>query len=160
MLASLSTFKGISLFVSCAEALPQYKFQLIISSNHMNIMEFFKNELLQDKLPNNLYIYPSQSNIHPFLRDTDILLNLTNPACCIETFGMTILEAISYGIPAIVPNIGGPIEIIENEYNGYCIDVSNKDLVIKKISDILSNQELYCKLSYNALEMFNKKFNK
>ena len=101
-------------------------------------------------LPSNLNLYPSQSDIHPFLYNSDLLLNLSIPNLWVETFGMTIIEGMAYGLPSIVPNVGGPKELVENGYNGYSIDVSEVNLVINKICEILQ-LENYNKMSNNAL---------
>lgn len=47
---------------------------------------------------------------------------------------------IVYGIPAIVPNIGGPTELIEDSYNGYCVDVTEVELVALKVCDALERE--------------------
>ena len=61
------------------------------------------------------------------------MLNLSNPFLCVETFGMTILEAMAYGVPSIAPNIGGPIELIEDGYNGFCVDVTDARSLRKRL---------------------------
>lgn len=68
---------------------------------------------------------------------------------------MTILEAMAYGIPSIVPNVGGPIELIEDGHNGYCVDVTNAELVADKIRSVL-NTDYYERLCKGALERFEK----
>ena len=153
MLTSLLKEKGIVNFILVAQLLPQFNFTLIIS-NTIECINRFISESEINTLPQNLKILPAQANIHPFFEESDLLLNLSNPQYCIETFGMTILEAMPYGIPAIVPNIGGPIELITNGYNGYCIDVTNTDEIKNKIQEILTNKTLYNKMSLNSLEQY------
>ena len=63
---------------------------------------------------------------------------------------MTILEAMAYGIPAIVPNVGGPLELIENGYNGYCIDVTKID-AIKQAITLALDKDNYNRLAINSL---------
>ena len=46
---------------------------------------------------------------------------------------MTILEAMAYGIPSIEPSAERPLEIVEDGKNGYCLDVTNLQLVSEKI---------------------------
>ena len=153
MLTSLLKEKGIINYILVAQLLPQYNFTIIIS-NTIECINKFISESEINTLPQNLKILPAQANIHPFFEESDLLLNLSNPQYCIETFGMTILEAMPYGIPAIVPNIGGPIELITNGYNGYCIDVTNTDEIKNKIQEILTNKTLYNKMSLNSLEQY------
>ncbi len=148
MIASLSKVKGLFTYVDVARKMPDYRFVLILSANKEKIENFFV-----ETLPNNLTIYPSQSDIHPLLRKADLMLNLSIPSLWIETFGMTILEAMAYGIPSIVPNVGGPTELIIDGYNGYCIDVTDVDEIIFSIKRALTDID-YWSLVENALNRF------
>ena len=153
MLSSLYKAKGLDMFIKLAHLLPEYKFTLILSAEQTQIEKFFN----KTAIPYNCKILPMQSNIQPFLEKTDLVLNLSNPSLCIETFGMTILEAMPYGIPGIVPNVGGPIEIIEDGYNGYCVDVTNINEIKNKIMYILDNNNYY-QFVENSLNRFNTLF--
>ncbi len=68
----------------------------------------------------------------------------------VETFGMTLLEGMQYGLPAIAPPVGGCTEFIETNVNGYQIDQRNLPLIIEKINALNSDKELYQQLSTNA----------
>lgn len=145
MMSSLSKAKGLLTFIEVAQRMPNLSFCLVISANEESIVNFFDRDI-----PANIKLVSAQHNVHPFLQESDLILNLSVPFLCIETFGMTILEAMSYGIPAIVPNVGGPIEVVIDGYNGYCIDVTNVALIIKTISEMLDESE-YKRLAQNAL---------
>ena len=146
MISSLQKGKGIDNFVKVAFKLPQLHFTLILSATEERIKDYFNY-----KLPPNLTLYPSQSNIHAFLQNADVILNLSIPFFLVETFGMTIIEGMAYGLPAIVPNAGGPMELIESGKNGYSIDVTDVSLVTSKIEEIL-NPTVYKKMYHNALK--------
>ena len=146
MIASLSKAKGLFTFIDIAQQMPNLFFRLIISAKEESIADFFNCNI-----PANVELIPVQRNIHPFLHTSDLLLNLSIPSLCVETFGMTILEAMAYGIPAIVPNAGGPTEVVLDGYNGYCTDVTNVPKVVDAISLALEEKE-YTRLSENALE--------
>lgn len=147
MITSLFKAKGLDTFVQIARLLPNLSFRLVISADAQAINDFFSGY----EFPQNLELVPKQSDIHTFLYTSDLILNLTNPAYWIETFGMTILEAMVYGIPAIVPNIGGPCELVLNGYNGFCIDVTDVNCIIEAINKSLS-VNLYDYLCVNSLE--------
>src|SRR6185312_4179128 len=149
MLSALTIVKGILNFIELAKILPQYNFLLLLSADKNETDLFFK-----DAIPQNVSIICAESNVHPFLQKSDLLLNLTIPALCVESFGLTILEAMAYGIPAIVPNVGGPVELVTDGYNGYCVDVANLDIVKQKINESLADSN-YEKLVHNALEKVN-----
>lgn len=145
MLATLQKGKGLDIFVEVANRLPKYIFTLVISSPKEDI-----NRLFKVSIPNNLTIYPKQSNVHQFYYNADFIVNLSNPEYIIETFGLTIMEGMAYGLPAIVPNAGGPMEVIEDGITGYSIDVSNVDEVVRYILKCSEKQE-YARLYQNAL---------
>lgn len=149
MISSLTKAKGIFTYVEVARNLPEYYFRLLISADMVRIKAF-----LDCSLPANVELIPAQSDIHPFLRDSDLMMNLSIPALCVETFGMTILEAMAYGIPAIVPNVGGPVELVENGYNGYCVDVTDPLIVTDAVRMALNENE-YPRLANNALQRFH-----
>lgn len=145
MLASLNKMKGIDTFIEVAKLMPNYYFTLIISSSMDMIQSYFKGNI-----PSNVELLPKQREIHYWMKKSDFVLNLTNPKMCIETFGMTIIEGMAYGLPAIVPNVGGPAEIIKDGINGYCIDVTNADEIVKTLQKCSSFIE-YSHLYNNAL---------
>lgn len=146
MISSLSVAKGVLQYVELAKAMPEYNFILILSASREEVSSF-----LGSYASNNLLVLSTQSNIHPFLQESDLLMNLSNPTLCVETFGLTIVEAMVYGIPAIVPNIGGPLELITDGYNGYCVDVTDLEILRQKIIECFSESN-YFRLATNSLE--------
>jgi glycosyltransferase involved in cell wall biosynthesis len=146
MLSSLQKGKGIEMFMALAKILPKYIFELVVSISETQLKEFLQGKEISD----NLYVYAAQENIHLFYSRAKLLLNLSNPNTIVETFGMTILEAMNYEIPAIVPNVGGPLTLIQNGINGYCIDVSDIQLIKEYILKIAEDDKLYQDLAENA----------
>lgn len=152
MVSSLSKIKGVYNFVELPKRMPEYKFILVLSVSEERIKEVFGSITLK-----NLEILPTQSDLHSIYNKADLILNLSTPPQCVETFGMTILEAMAYGIPAVVPNVGGPIEMIENGVNGYLVDVNNLESVTQSIKKALEPKNYKC-LSFNSIKIFNEKF--
>ena len=50
-----------------------------------------------------------------------------------EAFGLTVVEAMSSGLPTFATWYGGPLEIIEDGSSGFHIDPNRGDLVSKRI---------------------------
>ena len=75
-----------------------------------------------------------------------------------ETFGLTVLEAMTAGLPVIVPTEGGIAEMVVDGENGYKIDVQELDKIANAIKNILSDKELDTLLATNALK-YSEKFN-
>ena len=148
MICSLKAYKGVNEFLKLAKINPQFTFKLVVNANQSDIDEYFKNEVL----PLNLIVYPTQKDTHQFYQEASLLLNLSDVNLWVETFGLTILEGMAYGLPAIVPPVGGVVELIEDSKNGYLIDSKKVALVSEKINELLTNATLYNKMSKDAIE--------
>lgn len=154
MLASLKNYKGTFEFIQTAQSLPKYKFLLVLNETQNNIDLYIKS--LSISIPSNLVIYPRQENVAPFYNLSSMAINLTNSKFAIETFGLTALEAMTAGLPVIVPSIGGIAELVKDGINGYKIDVQELDKIRNNLSLVLSDKDLYMKLSKNALSVAHK----
>jgi phosphatidylinositol alpha 1,6-mannosyltransferase len=51
-----------------------------------------------------------------------------------ETFCQSVQEALSSGVPAIVPSSGGPADLVANNQTGYIIDTSNSEQLRQTVS--------------------------
>lgn len=154
LISSFRRYKGVYTFIELARKLPQYKFEMVLSSSAKEVNELINKE----NIPNNIEIHPISTFLHPYYSTAKLLLSLTNPEYRIETFGLTILEAMSYGIPAIVPNIGGPTELIKNGVNGFCLDVTNISELVKYIKLLMEDKNLYSSFasaSFNASQQYS-----
>ncbi len=147
MLCSLKKYKGVDQFVTLAKTLPRYNFELVMNATPEEIKAYFK----QQDLSENLSLFPRQSNVHPFYQRASLVMNMSDPQEWVETFGMTLLEGFSYGIPAIAPPVGGPTEVVQDGYNGYLIDPIDLDTCRDKILAMANDENLYALLSKNTL---------
>lgn len=149
MLASLKEYKGVNEFLDLAiyfQAKKNFKFTLILNTNQQEI-----NNWLADKsVPNNISILPSQSDVSQFYKKAHLVLNLSHIDQWIETFGLTIIEAMAYGIPVIVPPVGGPAEIVSHGKEGFLVSAYDQAVLIKYIQQLQSNDALRTIMSENA----------
>ena len=67
-----------------------------------------------------------------------------------EGIPMTILEAMNYGLPVIAPKVGGIVEIIDNNVQGFLIEDRKPEKFAEKCIELYSSRELYEKLSVEA----------
>jgi len=148
MASGLSESKGVYNFVEIARAQPEYNFHLVLSCTEEEKKIFIETV----NPPDNCIIWSRQKDMHAHYFNSDIIVNLTIPSLCVETFGMTILEGMAYGLPVIAPNVGGPLEIVRNGIDGFCVDVSDLDVVKDSINYILSKPEIYQKFCSSALK--------
>lgn len=148
LVASLKKYKGIMQFMELASRLPQYKFVAVVNDEAATIDSFLKEEGIT--LSDNLTIYPRQEDVASFYQQSSILLNLSDPTQFVETFGLTVLEAMSAGLPVIVPTKGGVAEMVTDGENGYKIDVSQLEEIARRISEILGDSALYDRVATAA----------
>lgn len=146
MLCSLKAYKGVGQFVSLANWLPDHQFILVLNASDSDIQQYFAGQ----ELPENLVIFPSQKEVHSFYQESHLVLNLSHPEQWVETFGMTLLEAMSYGLPVIAPPVGGPAELVVEGQNGFQMDQRDLESIAAKIDELATEPALYEELSKNA----------
>ncbi|MEA9412460.1 glycosyltransferase family 4 protein [Flavobacterium sp. PL02] len=149
MICSLKGYKGVNEFLELAQTNPGYIFKLVVNATIIEIQQYF-NAI---KLPENLFIYPTQTDTHSFYSEASVVLNLSDPKLWVETFGLTILEAMAYGLPTIVPPVGGVTELVIDGKNGYLIESKRIDKISDNLKELLENKVLYKSMSNNAFEM-------
>lgn len=154
MLGSLKEYKGTREFIELATKLKKYAFELVLNERPENIAVFWRESGMVK--PENLTVYPRQDNVAPFYNRASVVLNLSNKNLFIETFGLTALEAMSAGLPVIVPTVGGIAELVEDGVNGYRIDVQDLEKIEQTIQNILTSKKLYFKLSKGAWQCSQK----
>jgi sucrose synthase len=59
-----------------------------------------------------------------------------------EAFGLTILEAMISGLPMFATRFGGPLEIIQDQYNGFLINPTQQDEMAQIILNFVSKCDL------------------
>ena len=75
-----------------------------------------------------------------------------------ESFGFSILESLSFGVPTIVFNMNsGTNYLIRNNFNGYIIDNFNINLFSKRINDLYNNSKLYKIFKKNTFLDYKKR---
>lgn len=150
MLGSLKFYKGTNEFCKLAKLMPKFKFELVLNESQENIDSYWESNKIE-KIEN-LVVYPRQKEVAPFYSRASIVLNLSNKELFVETFGLTVLEAFSAGVPVIVPTVGGIAELVTNDKNGYKIDSSELNNITDRINELLSNKKLYENISNEALK--------
>lgn len=79
-----------------------------------------------------------------------------------EGFPNTVLEAGAMGLPAIVTDINGSREIIQDEYNGFVIPSKNVDELKKAMERMIVDESLRVKMAGVArsriVERYEKSF--
>jgi len=142
--ASFKKYKGWLIFTKVSNLFNNFKFKMILSHQENNdpIISDFKGRVLFN-----------EKNMVPFLKESDIVCNLSIPSQWKETLGLTILEAMSLGKIVICPKAGAFTEYIVDGENGFLLhDVNalNFEICLNKISKLSPDQ--ITKIKINAIK--------
>lgn len=85
----------------------------------------------------------------------DVLVNISE----YESFGVSVIEAMSCGKPVIVTDVGGLAEIVENESVGIKVEVRNIDQAADAMFKLSSDKILYNTISQNGRQLVFEKYN-
>lgn len=104
---------------------------------------------LERKLPNTIFTgFKSGNELAKIYASLDIFIHTGQH----ETFCQSIQEALASGVPVIAPNLGGPVDLVQNGVTGYLINTGNyKEIrrVVKLIQN--SNPEALQKLTRDSV---------
>ena len=139
MIASLKRYKGVDEYVDLAAYCPEMRFELVVNASPSDIEDYFGDRTL----PPNLTVFPAQADVHPFYRRADVVLNLSRPEEWVETFGLTALEGMVYGVPVIVPPVGGIAEIVPHGQAGYQQDGRDTAIIAGRLRNWRTEPRLY-----------------
>jgi len=98
---------------------------------------------------------PERSDLAAAYKKADcfMILSENQPDGDVEGFGIVILEANYFGLPAIGAKGCGIEDAIENGYNGFLVDGDNSDDIIEKLKIVLEKRKA---LSENSVRWARK----
>lgn len=145
----LEHIKGVNLLIGAFAAVClEYDVRLSIvgdGTERDKLEALVRNLNIEDKVT----FYGQQIDIHPYLSDASIFVY---PSTCEEVFGISIIEAMAYGLPCIANNVGGIPEIIKDGENGFLTKEPTEEQIaflIKKVIGMYESGEIES-LSRNA----------
>lgn len=146
MLASLRDYKGVPALLGLASRIQSradIRFHLVANDDETDIKRYFQSS----QLPHNLSVYPRTNNPGLHYANASLVLNLSRPDLCVETFGLTLLEAMAYGVPVIAPPVGGPVELVTDGQEGFLIDSRDGSELATKLLQLADNESLCLRMS-------------
>ena len=131
-------------------AYPDWTLKIYGESDKEKTLQKLINQL---EIGDHIKLYPPTKNITDEYSKASMLLNTSSS----EAFGLVIIEAMAYGLPAIAfESASGPKMLIENNTNGFLIDSFNIDTYANKIKQLINDESLLFKLGENAKKSVNK----
>jgi len=149
MLSSPRDYKGIPEFFKLAQQLEirsDVSFTLVLNGSQDEISQYFRSR----QTPANLTVYPRTSSPAEYYACANLVVNLSRVDQCIETFGLTITEAMALGLPVIVPPVGGPAEIVTDQVEGLLVDSRKTQDLAEAVEALADTPDLYQRMSIAA----------
>ncbi|MCB0751737.1 MAG: glycosyltransferase family 4 protein, partial [Ignavibacteriae bacterium] len=120
-------------------------------SNKNNLL----NKVKSENLEKHLTFTGDVTNVKDYMDKCTIIVHTSIEP---EPFGMVIIEAMALEKPVIATNFGGPIEIIDNEIDGYLIPPSEPKILASHILKLVNNPELRKQIGTEARKKVIEKF--
>ena len=139
-ISRISKQKKFELFVEMAKIMPQYAFVWIGNKKRM------------DRMPSNLFCLGEAHFAFNYLQYADVFVLPSN----YEGLPMSLLEALSFGVPVVASAVGGIPEVLTGE-NGYAVENDVKDFQ-QKIEYILSDENVHKTMSEKARASYLSSF--
>jgi glycosyltransferase involved in cell wall biosynthesis len=83
---------------------------------------------------------------------------LVVPSQAFESFGLTIIEAMAFGVPVVTTDVGGMPEVLGNSNSGFSCSKDNPKEFANAITSILTDPALAAELGRNGRLTFEQKF--
>ncbi len=150
MLASPRDFKGVPEFIKLARRLIPHgdtHFVLVLNGTDEEVAQY----LPLAQRPANVTVHSRTGQPGDFYATADLLLNLSRTDEWIETFGLTLVEGMAFGLPVIAPPVGGPSEIVRDGQEGYLCSGRDLDRLTALVEGLAKDPELAKRLSHAAL---------
>lgn len=155
MVARLAEQKNPILFLDIAKRMlkenEKIKFVLIGDGELRNDVEKYIEE---NSMNDSIIITGWVDNINEYINIFDIGL-LTSRW---EGFGLAIVEYMANEIPVVASNVGGIVNIITNNVNGYLVDDGEIEEYIKNINKLLKNPQKRYECINNGLKIARERF--
>lgn len=152
----LSEEKGyldlIDVFPLVHQVYPDWKLDIIGDGNQKeNIQKKIEEYGLKDFII--LHGFQNKEYINQLLQKSSIYVMCSYT----ESFGIVLLEAFSFGIPCVAfDSARGATEIISNNWDGYLIKDRNKEIMAKKVCELISNPNRRIIMGANGIKKANQ----
>ncbi len=107
---------------------------LLVGGGSMQIKNHLQNLVRQVRMQANVHFLDSQQDVRLFYKAAD-LFTLTSKS---ETFSLATLEAMSFGLPVVITEVGGAREMVSNYKNGFMVPVNDINVLAQAWDKALS----------------------
>lgn len=154
---SVTERKGLLLLIESLKMIPKSMWKLTIIGNNrsdLNYTKLIKKTILKYNLNENILFTGTLNDIKLIqqYQENDLLVMPSY----IEGFGITYLEGMSFGLPAIGGNQGAAKELISHGINGFLVSPVNSEELTGHIIELIYDKKKLIKMSLAARKQFDK----
>lgn len=142
--------KNIYEILNIAKNLPEYNFIILGNGPLMNDL---KDYLIEEKIVN-IFMFGDCDNVFKYLYASKLYLSTS----IYEGLSISILEAMSLGMPILASKVVGNIDAVIHGISGYLYELGDIESAKKYIKKILKDEKLYEYLSYSSQYIQRKNF--
>lgn len=154
----LDPWKGHRLFLEAAKDIrdkfPNTVF-LIVGEGEKDYKAEFVKYVDEQGLKNDVIFTGFRKDIPELMNLCDIV---ANPSVEPEPFGRTLIEAMACGKAVVATNIGGPVEVIEDNVSGVLVPEKNVQMLAQACIHLLKNKKKLMEMGLKGRERAVKLF--
>ena len=136
--------KNIQEFIQIAQRMQECNFILIGDGPKYNQIK----KIIDLSNLKNIYLLGMKKKVFYFLRKSDIYLSTS----LYEGLPISIIEAMSVGLPIVATNVTGNIDTIKHGESGYLYKLSDVDMAVFYLRKLVNNNQLRLKMGKYSLE--------
>jgi glycosyltransferase involved in cell wall biosynthesis len=114
----------------------------------------FKNRIAKENLDDYAEMAGASENIQNYLRDSFCLISTSRW----EGLPLSVMEAMSCGVPVIATNVPGNNDLVEHYQTGFLFDIQKPDEAAGYLLQLMENSDLWKKFSAASIEKIRKNF--
>jgi glycosyltransferase involved in cell wall biosynthesis len=152
----LLALKGLKILIDSIKDILKQEDAYFVFAGKGEIKEWEK-ELKLNNISKENYIfldYVDYERIHYLYSKADIFVLPSFTESC----PITILEAMSTGLPVVASDVGGVSEILSNNKDGILVEPGSKEQLAETINSLIKNKNLRNKIAKNAREKVENEF--
>ena len=162
MAGRINRWKGQKLFVDMAKLVSEENdnVEFLIAGDVYKgedyILDDLKGYILESGVKEKIGLLGQVDNMSNFYKKLDIFVL---PSIQPEPFGLVVIEAMNNKLPVVATNHGGPVEIIDNNIDGFLVDYKDAREMAQVVNKLIKDKELRNYIAANAEKKVKEKFN-
>ncbi|WP_166484721.1 glycosyltransferase family 4 protein [Clostridium cuniculi] len=162
MAGRINRWKGQKLFVDMAKLVSEENdnVEFLIAGDVYKgedyILDNLKGYILESGVKDKIGLLGQVDNMSNFYKKLDIFVL---PSIQPEPFGLVVIEAMNNKLPVVATNHGGPVEIIDNNIDGFLVDYKDAREMAQVVNKLIKDKELRNYIAANGEKKVKEKFN-